>query len=105
MQEIVLNRQFRVTFTGAECERLLAVVSKGKAAPRKLVRARILAILGFEWLRPATPPRKGAFSEQRSAQDRAAGRRFLGGFEPFRAYATGDRRRGGPKPPTENLEQ
>jgi hypothetical protein len=44
MQGTVLKGKFRVTLTVAERERLLALVSKGKAAARKLVRARILLL-------------------------------------------------------------
>ena len=44
MQDTVLKGKFRVTLTVAERERLLALVSKGKAAARKLVRARILLL-------------------------------------------------------------
>ncbi len=44
MQEMVLRGKFRVTLADAERERLLALVSKEKAAARKLVRARILLL-------------------------------------------------------------
>ena len=37
-----MNKRFVVSLSGAEREQLEAIVSKGKAAARKLTRARIL---------------------------------------------------------------
>jgi hypothetical protein len=42
MQDARLQGKFRVTLTADERDALAALVSKGKASARKLVRARIL---------------------------------------------------------------
>lgn len=44
MQDAELKGKFRVTLTGDERDSLSAIVRKGKAAARKLVRARILLL-------------------------------------------------------------
>ena len=44
MQDTMLKGKFRVTLTNEERDSLSALVSKGKAAARKLVRARILLL-------------------------------------------------------------
>lgn len=44
MQEAMLKGKFRVTLTGDERDSLSALVRKGKADARKLVRARILLL-------------------------------------------------------------
>jgi len=44
MNDTMLKGKFRVTLTAGEREALTALVSKGKAAARKLVRARILLL-------------------------------------------------------------
>jgi transposase len=43
-REGVMEKRYRVTLTGAERQELQAMVSAGKAAARKLVRARILLL-------------------------------------------------------------
>ncbi len=44
MCDRMLKGKFRVTLTSAEREQLAALVSRGKAAARKLVRARVLLL-------------------------------------------------------------
>lgn len=44
MSDTMLKGKFRVTLTAVEREGLTALISKGKAAARKLVRARILLL-------------------------------------------------------------
>ena len=44
MQDAMLKGKFRVTLTSAERDSLSALVSKGKTAARRLVRARILLL-------------------------------------------------------------
>lgn len=44
MNDTMLKGKYRVTLTAEEREALTARVSKGKAAARKLVRARILLL-------------------------------------------------------------